>query len=106
MSKSSTIMTDEEFLPNPTPGEILMEEFLKPFGLSQTALAKAIHVPPRRINEIVLGKRAVTADTDLRLARYFGMSEGFFLGLPGALQVLPACHTQEMICPKKKPKSI
>lgn len=81
MSKSSTIMTDEEFLPNPTPGEILMEEFLKPFGLSQTALAKAIHVPPRRINEIVLGKRAVTADTDLRLARYFGMSEGFFLGL-------------------------
>lgn len=81
MSKSSTIMTDEEFLSNPTPGEILMEEFLKPFGLSQTALAKAIHVPPRRINEIVLGKRAVTADTDLRLARYFGMSEGFFLGL-------------------------
>jgi addiction module HigA family antidote len=46
-------------------------------------LARAVHVPPRRINEIVLGKRAVTADTDLRLARYFGMSEGFFLGLQG-----------------------
>jgi addiction module HigA family antidote len=68
-------------LPNPTPGEILLEEFLKPMALSQSALARSIGVPPRRINEIVLGKRAVTADTDLRLARYFGMSEGFFLGL-------------------------
>jgi addiction module HigA family antidote len=59
----------------------LLEEFLKPLGMSQTALANAIGVPPRRINEIVLGKRAVTADTDLRLARYFKMSEGFWLGL-------------------------
>ena len=67
--------------PNPHPGEILLEEFLKPMELSQNALARAIHVPPRRINELVLGKRAVTADTDLRLARYFKMSEGFFLGL-------------------------
>jgi antitoxin HigA-1 len=58
-----------------------MEEFLTPMGLSQTAVARAIGVPPRRINEIVLGKRAITADTDLRLARYFGMSEGFFMGL-------------------------
>ncbi|HZG29188.1 MAG TPA: HigA family addiction module antitoxin [Ensifer sp.] len=79
MSKSSITMTD--LLPNPHPGEILAEDFLKPMGLSQNALARALHVPPRRINEIVLGKRAVTADTDLRLARYFGMSEGFFLGL-------------------------
>jgi len=63
------------------PGEILLEEFLKPMDLSQNALARAIHVPPRRINEIVLGQRAVTADTDLRLARYFRMSEVFFLGL-------------------------
>ncbi|HMN71442.1 MAG TPA: HigA family addiction module antitoxin [Rhodoblastus sp.] len=70
-----------EFLSNPTPGEILAEEFLRPLGLSQNALARAIHVPPRRINEIVLGKRAITADTDLRLARYFGLSDGFFLGL-------------------------
>jgi addiction module HigA family antidote len=77
-SKSSTTT---ELLPNPHPGEILSEEFLKPMALSQTALANAIGVPPRRINEIVLGKRAVTADTDLRLARYFGLSEGFFLGL-------------------------
>jgi addiction module HigA family antidote len=68
-------------LPNPHPGEILLEEFLKPMELSQNALARAVHVPPRRINEIVLGKRDVTADTDLRLARYFGVSEGFFLGL-------------------------
>ncbi len=79
MSKSSTIMT--ELLPNPHPGEILLEDFLKPMALSQNALARAVHVPPRRINEIVLGKRAMTADTDLRLTRYFGMSEGFFLGL-------------------------
>jgi antitoxin HigA-1 len=70
-----------ELLPNPHPGEILWEEFLKPMGLSQNGVARPIHVPPRRINELVLGKRAVTADTDVRLARYFGISEGFFLGL-------------------------
>jgi addiction module HigA family antidote len=73
-------MTDE-FLQNPHPGEILLKEFLVPAGLSQNALARAIGVPPRRINEIVLGKRDVSADTDLRLARYFGLSDGFFLGL-------------------------
>lgn len=81
MSPSSTITPEGDRLPNPTPGEILLQEFLEPMGLSQSALARAIHVPPRRINEIVLGKRAVTADTDLRLARYFGVSEGFFIGL-------------------------
>jgi antitoxin HigA-1 len=58
-----------------------MEEFLRPMSLSQSALAQAIGVPPRRINEIVLGKRTITADTDLRLARYFGVSDGFFLTL-------------------------
>ncbi|MFN7103903.1 MAG: HigA family addiction module antitoxin [Pseudorhizobium sp.] len=81
MSKSLTTMNDGDLLQNPTPGEILAEEFMKPVELSQNALARAIGVPPRRINEIVLGKRAVTADTDLRLARYFGLSEGYFLGL-------------------------
>ncbi|RIK95512.1 MAG: addiction module antidote protein, HigA family [Proteobacteria bacterium] len=81
MSKSSTTTLKDELLENPHPGEILLEEFLKPMNLSQNALARAVHVPPRRINELVLGKRAVTADTDLRLARYFGVSEGFFLGL-------------------------
>jgi len=63
------------------PGEILQKEFLEPLGLSQNRLALALHVPARRINEIVLGKRAVTADTALRLARYFKMSPQFWLGL-------------------------
>jgi addiction module HigA family antidote len=68
-------------LPNVHPGEILIEEFLAPLGISQNALARAAGVAPRRINEIVLGKRAVTADTALRLAAFFGTSEGFWLGL-------------------------
>jgi addiction module HigA family antidote len=63
------------------PGEILFEEFLKPLGVSQYKLAKDINVPPRRINEIVHGKRSVSADTALRLARYFGLSERFWLNL-------------------------
>jgi antitoxin HigA-1 len=63
------------------PGEVLLEEFLGPFGLSQYRLAKDISVPPRRINEIVHGKRAVTADTALRLARYFGTTPRFWLNL-------------------------
>jgi len=75
-------------LPNPHPGEILAEEFLKPMDLSRTAPARAISVPPRRINEIVLGKRAITADTDLRLARYFNMSEGFFIGLQSDYELM------------------
>jgi addiction module HigA family antidote len=63
------------------PGEVLLEEFLVPLELSQYRLSKDISVPPRRINEIVHGKRAVTADTSLRLARYFGTSERFWLNL-------------------------
>ena len=66
------------------PGEILLEDFLKPLGLSQYALAKGLNVPPRRINEIVLGKRAVTADTALRLGRFFGTSPRFWLNLQAA----------------------
>ncbi|MBZ9605399.1 HigA family addiction module antitoxin [Phyllobacterium chamaecytisi] len=88
MSKSSITMTNKNWLPNPHPGEILLEEFLKPLALSQNGLARAVHVPPRRINEIVLGKRDVTADTDLRLARYFGISEGYFLGLQSDFDLL------------------
>lgn len=80
MSKSVTT-TRRDRLHVAAVGEILLEEFLQPLSISQNALARAIGVPPRRINEIVLGKRAVTADTDLRLARYFGLSEGFFLRL-------------------------
>jgi addiction module HigA family antidote len=63
------------------PGEVLLEEFLKPMGLSQNRLALGIGVPPRRINEIVLGKRRITADTALRLAKYFGTSPQFWMGL-------------------------
>ena len=63
------------------PGEVLLEEFLKPMGLSQNKLALNIGVPARRINEIVLEKRKITADTALRLARFFGMSSEFWIGL-------------------------
>lgn len=62
-----------------TPGELLLEEFLKPMGITQYRLAKEIGVPQRRIGEIVAGKRAITADTDLRLAQYFSLSDGYWL---------------------------
>ena len=68
-------------LPNIHPGEVLLEEFLSPMGISQNRLARAMDVPPRRINEIVHGKRAITADTALRLARALGTSEQFWMGL-------------------------
>lgn len=68
-------------VPYPTPGEILLEEFLKPLAISQYRLAKEIGVPPRRIGEIIAGKRSITADTGLRMSRYFGLSEGFWTGL-------------------------
>lgn len=68
-------------LKNIHPGEILMEEFLVPMGISQTRLANSIGVPPRRINEIVLGKRGITADTALRLSKVFGTSVQFWMGL-------------------------
>jgi antitoxin HigA-1 len=65
------------------PGEMLMEDFLEPLGVSQYRLAQAIGVPARRINEIVHGTRRISADTALRLSRYFGMSDGFWLNLQG-----------------------
>jgi addiction module HigA family antidote len=68
-------------VPYPHPGEILIEEFLKPLGITQYRLAKEIGVPQRRIGEIVAGKRAITADTGLRLSQFFGMSDGFWIGL-------------------------
>lgn len=68
-------------LPPVHPGEVLLEEFLEPMGISRYRLAKDVSVPPRRINEIVHRKRAVTADTALRLARYFGTTERFWLNL-------------------------
>ena len=84
MSKSSTTTRSKRkviLVHNPHPGEILLEEFMKPLGLSQNALARALKVSPRRINELVHGKRAVSAETDLRLSRYFNLHEGIFLGL-------------------------
>jgi addiction module HigA family antidote len=80
-------------LRNIHPGEVLLEEFLGPMKISQNALARATGVPPRRINEIVLGKRALTADTALRLAAFFGTSEGFWLGLQADYDVEEARHS-------------
>jgi len=70
-----------KILNNVHPGEVLIEEFMRPLGISQNRLAREIGVPPRRINEIVHGKRSVTADTALRLARVLGTSEAFWMGL-------------------------
>ena len=72
---------EEKTMPPIHPGEVLMKEFLEPMGITQYRLAKDISVPPRRINEIVHGKRAITADTALRLSRYFGTSERFWMNL-------------------------
>lgn len=74
-------------------GEILLEEFLKPMGISQNALAHAVGVPPRRINEIVLGKRSISADTALLLARAFGTSETFWMGLQADFDLEEVRHT-------------
>ena len=80
-SKSRTTTKGTKTLPPVHPGEILAEEFLKPLNLTQYRLAERIHVPRRRINEIVLGQRSISADTALRLARFFGTSERFWLNL-------------------------
>ena len=68
-------------LENMTPGEILLEDYMKPMGLTQNALARALGVPPRRVNEIIHGKRVITLDTSLRLGRYFGQSPRFWLNV-------------------------
>ncbi|GLQ94422.1 HigA family addiction module antitoxin [Dyella acidisoli] len=79
-------------LPNIHPGEVLLDEFLNPLGISQNALARAAGVPPRRINEIVLGKRSITADTAVRLAAALGTSERFWLGLQADYDLEEAHH--------------
>jgi antitoxin HigA-1 len=76
-------MNTVPIMPPIHPGEVLMEEYLEPLGVTQHKLALAIGVPPRRINEIVHGKRRISADTALRLARYFGTTERFWLNLQG-----------------------
>ena len=78
----------DDALSNPSPGDILWHEFLLPLNMSQSALARAIGVPPRRINEIILGKRTVTADSDLRLCRYWGLSDGYWLRLQAAFDLM------------------
>ena len=92
-----------------TPGELLREEFLKPMGLSQYRLAKEIAVPAQRIGEIVAGKRSITADTDLRLCRFFGLSNGYWLRAQAAYdtEVAEAVLTKTLakIKPWKQPQS-
>ena len=88
-----------------TPGEILLEEFLKPMGLSQYRLAKEINVPAQRISEIVAGRRAITADTDLRLSRFFGLSKGYWLRAQAAHDMEVAERTLKAELQKIKPWS-
>lgn len=88
-----------------TPSEILLEEFLKPTGLSQYRLAKEIGVPAQRISEIVAGKRSITADTDLRLCRFFGLSNGYWLRAQAAYDTEVAVRTLGPSLKKIKPWS-
>jgi addiction module HigA family antidote len=90
-------------LHNPHPGEILASEFLQELGMSQNALATAIAVPANRIHAIVKGTRDITADTDLRLCRFFGLSEGFFLRLQNAYDMLEAKRRIAAALAKIKP---
>ena len=76
-----------KYIELPTIGEILFEEFMEPFGLSQNGLARAIFVPPNRINQIIKGTRSITADTDLRLTKYFGLTEGYFLRIQDSIEL-------------------
>jgi addiction module HigA family antidote len=86
-----------------TPGELLLEEFLIPMGLSQYRLAKEIDVPAQRISEIVAGKRSITADTDLRLCRFFGLSNGYWLRAQAAHDTEVAEHKLRPVLRKIKP---
>ena len=86
-----------------TPGELLSEEFLKPMGISQYRLAKEIGVPAQRISEIVLGKRSITADTDLRFCRFFGLSNGYWLRAQAAYDTEVAEKTLGPLINKIKP---
>ena len=92
-------------LPPVTPGELLAEEFLKPMGITQYRLAKEIGVPPQRISEIVAGHRAITADTDLRLCRFFGLSNGYWLRAQAAYDTEVAEEKIADVLAKIKPWS-
>lgn len=95
-----------KYLDSPHAGIILQEEFLEPLGLSQNALAQAIGVPANRINEIIRGRRGITADTDLRLARFFGMSEGYWLRLQNTYDMMEARREVGALIGKIKPFQI
>ena len=86
-------MANPTHLPNIHPGEVLLGKFLEPMEISQSALARTIRVPPRRVNEIVLGKRAISAHSELRLARFFGTSEKFWMGLQADYDLGEAART-------------
>ena len=91
-------------LENMTPGEILLEDYIKPMGLTQNALARDLGVPPRRVNEIIHGKRAVTLDTSLRLGRYFGQSPRFWLNVQTECDLRNAKQLVERIAREVHPK--
>jgi antitoxin HigA-1 len=90
-------------LANMTPGEILLEDYMTPMGLTQNALARAISVPPRRINEIVHGRRAITLDTSLRLGRYFGQSPRFWLNIQNECDLRNSAKLVEQIIREVRP---
>jgi len=90
-------------VPYPHPGEILLEEFLKPMGITQYRLAKEIGVPQRRIGEIVAGSRSITPDTGLRLSRFFGMSDDFWVGLQLDYDAANAKDSLRSVLSKIKP---
>lgn len=92
MSKLPTT-TDDEWLPNPHAGEILASEFMEPLALSAAALAAALEVPAAAVSDVIDGKSVVDGELDLRLGRYFGMSEGFFLRLQNAYDIAEARRT-------------
>ena len=91
-------------LENMTPGEILLEDYMKPMGLTQNALARDLGVPPRRVNEIIHGKRAITLDTSLRLGRYFGQSPRFWLNVQTECDLRNAKQLVERIAREVHPK--
>ena len=89
-----------------TPGEILLEDYMKPMGLTQNALARALGVPPRRVNEIIHGKRVITLDTSLRLGRYFGQSPQFGLNIQTECDLCNAKPLMERVAREVHPMAI
>ncbi len=90
-------------LENMTPGEILLEDYMKPMGLTQNALARALGVPPRRVNEIIHGKRAITLDTSFRLGRYFRQSSRFWLNVQTECDLRSAKELEQRVAREVQP---